>query len=66
MVTTVLSTVKNFRSPATYLKYKHWGLVRPCQYGDFCYPINLLGLMVCGSKNFKNGLVHKRIFHHPW
>lgn len=53
MVTTVLSTVTNLRTADTYLKYKHWSLVQPCQYGDFCNLTNLLGLLSCRSKNFK-------------
>jgi len=53
MATTVLSAVKNFRAAATYIKYMHWRLVRTCQYGDSCSLFNLLGLLACGSKNFK-------------
>ena len=53
MATTILLIVKNFRAAATYLKYKHWRLVRLCKYGDFCSLIKLLGLLECGNKNFK-------------
>jgi hypothetical protein len=53
MVTTVLSAVTILRTAATYLKYKHWSLVQSCQYDDFCNLTNLLGLLACGSQNFK-------------